>query len=82
MCGANSSGNTVMKDQTDSSKVLVSGQQQYSHRNNCGHSIIPVRIISYIKNTEKAGMITQSTSLMNMNDMMKMYFISYPKIET
>ena len=81
MCDGNSSINTVMKDQPDSSKALVSGRQQSSHRNDYIHSIILVRIISYIKDTEKTGMTTQSTSSMNMNAMMKMYFISYLKIE-
>ena len=82
MCGGDSSVNTVIKDQLNLLKVLASGQQQSSHRNYYNHSFIPVRITPYIEDTEKTGMTTQSTSLMNMNSMMKMYFILYPKIET
>ena len=81
VCGAIFFINTVMKDQPDSSKVLVSGLHQSSHQNTYDHTIFRVRITPYIKNTEKTGMTIQSTSLMNMNVMMKMYFILYPKRE-
>ena len=82
MCGGNFSANTVMKDQLDSSKALGSGQQQSSHQKDYDHSIIPVRTTPYIKDIEKTIMTIQSTSLRNMNAMMKMYFILYLETET
>ena len=71
-----------MKDQTDSSKVLASGRQQSIHQNGYGHSTTPVRITYYIESTEKTGMTTQSSNLMNTNYMVRKYFILYLKTET
>ena len=68
-----------MKVQTDSSIALVSGQQQYIHRNDYGHFVTPVQPIYYNVGIETIGMTIRSTKLMNTNVMMKMILTLYPK---
>ena len=79
LSGANTYDHFVMRVQIDSSRALVSGQPRYIHHNDYGHLITPVRPIYYTAGIETIGMTTRSTSLMNMNTMMTMFLILYPK---